>query len=213
MPFSCQQWPEILSPIEFAAETINNRTQDLRLLTEARPINLKLLQLKLDGAVLASVNEGPGAIAKAFFGIVLVGLGKSHDFLSFLSVTLTFVPYLLSPGRSTSSSAVQREYASSPAKSLAALCTSLCCRCAAQQARAGQQPARIHSELGAGYEAADAAGARFDSAGHHCGRADQLPAGTQPQRTRRPRRNNDSEWLQPQFHQRRQPHQDCGSAH
>lgn len=37
-------------------------------LTEASTVNLKLLQLKLDGAVLASVNEGPGAIARAFFG-------------------------------------------------------------------------------------------------------------------------------------------------
>lgn len=55
-----------LTPLEVAIETITNRAASLELATRAKPVNLKLLQLQLQGSVSVSVNEGPTAIADAF---------------------------------------------------------------------------------------------------------------------------------------------------
>ncbi len=54
--------------MKFALEAITNKTKELTAVAETLPVNTKLLQLQLQGAVMAAVNEGPLEIARAFFG-------------------------------------------------------------------------------------------------------------------------------------------------
>ncbi|EDQ89165.1 uncharacterized protein MONBRDRAFT_32595 [Monosiga brevicollis MX1] len=58
---------EELTPLQFAADSIAQKTHDLQSSCNAETPNLTLLQLQLQGAVSAAVNEGPLHIAKAFF--------------------------------------------------------------------------------------------------------------------------------------------------
>ena len=51
-----------------AIETIQNKTQSLKRLVDADTVDLTLLQLQLQGAVMATVNEGPLFMAKVFLG-------------------------------------------------------------------------------------------------------------------------------------------------
>lgn len=59
----------VLSPLQVAIESISRKTDDLFRLCNppnTQVVNVKLLQLSLQGAVSVTVNEGPMQIAKAF---------------------------------------------------------------------------------------------------------------------------------------------------
>jgi len=55
-----------LTPIEVAIDSIQRKVHDLEALVKATPLNIKLMQLQLQGCVSVSVNEGPGEIANVF---------------------------------------------------------------------------------------------------------------------------------------------------
>eukprot|EP00053_Salpingoeca_punica_P019708 m.201446 g.201446 ORF g.201446 m.201446 type:complete len:1981 (-) comp17705_c0_seq2:210-6152(-) len=57
---------EELEPIQVATEAIETKTRDLQFITQLVPVNLKLLQLQLQGSVSVAVNEGPTEIANVF---------------------------------------------------------------------------------------------------------------------------------------------------
>lgn len=65
-----------LSPIEVAIDSIQRKVNDLSALVKATPLNIKLVQLQLQGCVSVSVNEGPGEIANVF---LKKGLGGPSD--------------------------------------------------------------------------------------------------------------------------------------
>jgi hypothetical protein len=55
-----------LTPIEVAIDSIQRKVNDMSALVKATPLNIKLMQLQLQGCVSVSVNEGPGEIANVF---------------------------------------------------------------------------------------------------------------------------------------------------
>lgn len=65
-----------LTPIEVSIEAIADRCEKLRNVVEAEPINLKNLQLLLQGSVRASVNKGPLEFAQIFLN---AENGKKHN--------------------------------------------------------------------------------------------------------------------------------------
>ena len=57
---------QILQPLEVAIESIESKTRELTAVLNARPLNIKMLQLRLQGSVSVAVNEGPTELANAF---------------------------------------------------------------------------------------------------------------------------------------------------
>jgi len=57
---------EEFSPLDVALQEMQQRTLELGEVCAAQPPDLKRLQLKLQGAVQATVNAGPIAYAEAF---------------------------------------------------------------------------------------------------------------------------------------------------
>ncbi|XP_063901739.1 dedicator of cytokinesis protein 7-like isoform X2 [Zophobas morio] len=57
-----------LEPLAVALEEIQKKCNELSAVTTTFPVNIKLLQLVLQGTVSVSVNAGPMAIAKTFLG-------------------------------------------------------------------------------------------------------------------------------------------------
>jgi len=59
-----------LTPIEFATDSIEKKIAELEIVVgqQGEVFDLKLLQLKLQGIVMVTVNEGPEAMAKVFLG-------------------------------------------------------------------------------------------------------------------------------------------------
>eukprot|EP00041_Stephanoeca_diplocostata_P039490 m.1632108 g.1632108 ORF g.1632108 m.1632108 type:complete len:2191 (-) comp25404_c0_seq3:4177-10749(-) len=55
-----------LTPIEVAIDSVQKKCNELSLLVNRVNVDMKLLQLKLQGSVSVSVNEGPGEIASIF---------------------------------------------------------------------------------------------------------------------------------------------------
>ena len=56
----------VLTPIEVSCEAMADRCDKLRAIVDAKPLNLKNLQLLLQGIVRAQVNKGPLEIAQVF---------------------------------------------------------------------------------------------------------------------------------------------------
>eukprot|EP00051_Salpingoeca_urceolata_P015144 m.194842 g.194842 ORF g.194842 m.194842 type:complete len:2019 (+) comp18304_c1_seq1:82-6138(+) len=59
---------ETLLPLQVATESIENKVNDLRMILNSVPTNVKMLQLLLQGCVSVSVNEGPAEVANVFLG-------------------------------------------------------------------------------------------------------------------------------------------------
>eukprot|EP00048_Salpingoeca_helianthica_P003774 m.70487 g.70487 ORF g.70487 m.70487 type:complete len:1891 (-) comp12891_c1_seq1:30-5702(-) len=55
-----------LKPLEVALESIDGMTRKLTGVITARPLDIKMLQLRLQGSVFVAVNEGPLELANAF---------------------------------------------------------------------------------------------------------------------------------------------------
>jgi len=66
------KWEEVLTPLESACEDIKRKTEDLlRQLNKSPKIDLKQLQINLQGAVMTSVNQGPMHLANVFLSEIM----------------------------------------------------------------------------------------------------------------------------------------------
>ncbi|KAL3316232.1 Dedicator of cytokinesis protein 6 [Cichlidogyrus casuarinus] len=75
LPWSCVRLVEekMLSPVEVALEDVRSTVDRLSSAIESKPTNLVLLQLALQGSVLATVNAGPEELVDTFLKPFLLG--------------------------------------------------------------------------------------------------------------------------------------------
>ena len=64
------QEEEVLSPLECAIANMQDKSKSLRQALHQVPIDMKFLQMQLQGGIATSVNQGPYAIANIFLGNV-----------------------------------------------------------------------------------------------------------------------------------------------